>query len=94
MKYFDLDDEEKQILAEFESGKLVSEKKSRSEKKKYEKYAKETLAKTKNINIRLAQKDLLKLKSEAANFGIPYQTLIASILHLFANKKDKGLCVN
>jgi len=43
------------------------------------------LGKTKNINIRLSHKDLLKLKSRAVASGIPYQTLVASVLHRFAN---------
>lgn len=78
MKYFDLDDEEKQILRDFEDDKFKSIK---TGKGKYQEYARFTMAKTRNINIRLPQKVLLKLKSKAAAEGLPYQTLAASIIH-------------
>lgn len=84
MKYFDLDDEERQILSDFEKDNLKSVGNISQQKRKYQKYALQTLAKTKNINIRLSEKALLKLKSKAASQGIPYQTLAASILHRFA----------
>ena len=51
-----------------------------------EEAARNTLNKTKNINIRLSEKDLHKLKVKAAEDGIPYQTLAGSVLHRFANK--------
>jgi predicted DNA binding CopG/RHH family protein len=43
--------------------------------------AKETVKKTKNINIRLTQFDLDRLKAKAIEEGLPYQTFAASILH-------------
>src|SRR5271157_5195225 len=39
--------------------------------------------KTKNINIRINQLDLANLKRSAEQEGIPYQTLIASVLHKY-----------
>jgi len=39
--------------------------------------------KTKNINIRISEDDLLNLKRRAKDEGIPYQTLIASVLHKY-----------
>jgi len=47
--------------------------------------ARNTLAKNKNINIRVTVKTLLKLRSRAVEEGIPYQTLASSVLHKFAN---------
>jgi predicted DNA binding CopG/RHH family protein len=43
--------------------------------------------KTKNINIRINEHDLAVLKSKAASEGIPYQTLISSILHKFVSDR-------
>jgi predicted DNA binding CopG/RHH family protein len=39
--------------------------------------------KTKNINIRISQQDLENLRRSAEQEGIPYQTLISSVLHKF-----------
>ncbi|OGG15543.1 hypothetical protein A3D77_05875 [Candidatus Gottesmanbacteria bacterium RIFCSPHIGHO2_02_FULL_39_11] len=81
MKYYDLDPEEKQILEDFELEKLESISDIKKAKTQYQKYAKETLGKTKNINIRLSEKVLQKLKTRAAEAGLPYQTYVSSILH-------------
>ncbi|EKD86753.1 MAG: hypothetical protein ACD_37C00158G0003 [uncultured bacterium] len=80
-KYYELDPEEEEILKAFEEGKLVRVKNFNKEKKLLEEAARRTLNKTKNINIRLSERDLLKLKAKAAREGIPYQTLASSILH-------------
>ena len=37
------------------------------------------------INIRLADDDIAKLKAKANQEGLPYQTLIGSVLHKFVN---------
>ena len=47
--------------------------------------ARNSLNKTKNINIRLTARDLMLLKRKAAEEGLPYQTLAASILHKYSN---------
>lgn len=85
MKYYELDDEEKEILESFEKGKFKSIPNVKSEIKRFQKIARNTLAKNANINLRLTEKVLLKLKAKAAELGIPYQTLISSILHRAAN---------
>jgi predicted DNA binding CopG/RHH family protein len=46
-----------------------------------------TLSKKKSISLRLPENDLLMIRNKAAYLGIPYQTLITSIVHLYANKK-------
>lgn len=43
-------------------------------------------AKKKAVNIRLFEGDIVKFKQMAQSEGIPYQTLIASVLHKVANK--------
>lgn len=80
-QYYDLDDEETKILADFESGKLKSTSNLGGHIKLLQQYAKNTLNKTRNINIRLSERDLYKLKAKAVAEGIPYQTLASSILH-------------
>lgn len=81
MKYYQLDTEEKQILADFEAEQFEE---VATDLDKYQQYAVATLSKSKNINIRLSEKVLQKLKAKAANTGIPYQTLASSVLHQFA----------
>jgi predicted DNA binding CopG/RHH family protein len=85
MKYYELTKEEKEILDDFEEGKLKSIENLEAEKKRFQAIAKNTLNKTKNINIRLSERDVQKLKAKAAREGIPYQTLAASILHQNSN---------
>ncbi len=43
----------------------------------------DTMRKTKNINIRISQQDLESLRRSAEQEGIPYQTLISSVLHKY-----------
>lgn len=83
MKYFELDKEEKQIIRDLDKNEFVSVKNLKSEKEKLARYAKETLGKKANINIRLSRRTLQKLKAKAAQQGIAYQTLVSSILHRY-----------
>ena len=83
MRYFELTAEERKILEDFEKGKLVVVKDATRQKRLYQKYVQNTLNKTRNINIRLSERILAKLKAKAAEQGIPYQTLASSVLHRF-----------
>ncbi len=85
MKIYQLDPEEEEILKAFEEGKLVRVKDFDKEKKMLVEAARNTLRKSKNINLRLSEKVVAKLKAKAAEEGIPYQTLASSVLHKFAN---------
>jgi predicted DNA binding CopG/RHH family protein len=51
----------------------------------YRKAAAATLKKDKRINIRISSRDLEEIRRRAAEEGLPYQTLIASILHKYAS---------
>lgn len=86
MKYYELDKEEQKILDDVEAGKYVSVKNFAKVKKEVMLIARNSLNKNKNINIRLSERDLHKIKAKAIETGIPYQTLVSSILHQFANK--------
>lgn len=86
MKYFDLDKDEKKILKDVEAGNYVRVKNFKKAKRVAVQIAQNTLNKTKNINIRLTEKVLHKLKTKAAEEGIPYQTLASSVLHKYVNR--------
>lgn len=83
---YKLTKEEQEILDAFERGELVTIPNFEAEKKRFAQIARDTLAKKKNINIRIAAKTLDKLKAKAAEEGLPYQTLASSILHKYVNK--------
>lgn len=80
-KNLQLDEEELQILGDFERGEFESIENFRSEKRKLEETARNTLSKDKRINIRISSRDLEKIQLRAAKEGMPYQTYIASTLH-------------
>ncbi|KKU03497.1 MAG: hypothetical protein UX99_C0005G0027 [Candidatus Amesbacteria bacterium GW2011_GWB1_47_26] len=85
-KYFDLTSEEQRLLTSFEAGEWRSVADLEKSKRLYRQYAANTLAKAKNVNLRLAEKTVLKFKAKAASEGIPYQTLMSSVLHKYANQ--------
>lgn len=86
MKYYELDKEEQKTLEEVEKGEWVPVKDQAKARREAMAAAKNTLNKTRNINIRLSERDLHKLKAKAAKEGLPYQTLVSSILHRYTNE--------
>ena len=78
-----LDKEEHDILDSFERGEWRSVKNLQQEIKKHQEYARQTLKKDQRINIRISSKDLDELRSMAIEDGVPYQTLISSVLHRY-----------
>ena len=81
---YNLDGEEQELLDSIGKGEWRSN--SSSEKlNKFKEYAKHSLNKDKRINIRISDRDLELLKTKALFEGIPYQTLISSILHKYVN---------
>ena len=76
-----LDDYEEEILAAYEDGALESVESPID----YQAIARETMKKNRKINIRISENDLSALQRRAAREGIPYQTLIGSVLHKFAS---------
>jgi predicted DNA binding CopG/RHH family protein len=83
MKKVRLEKEEKEILESFERGEWKSVKNVEAEIGKHQIYARNTLKKDKRVNIRISSKDLEELQSIALEDGIPYQTLMSSILHRY-----------
>ena len=86
MKKLKLDKYEKEIIDAYEKKDFKSIPNAKIEMTKYREYAKNALQKNKRINIRISDRDLLLLQREAVAEGLPYQTLISSILHKFVNK--------
>ena len=85
MKVIKLDQEEKEILKSYERGELKRVKNFSKEARLIQKAAAKTLRKDCRINIRMASRDLENIRARAVEEGIPYQTLIASILHKFVS---------
>jgi predicted DNA binding CopG/RHH family protein len=79
-----LDEEEMQIISSYENGEWESVKNLKKEKAEARRIAANTLTKDVRINIRLSSTDVSHIKQIAAYEGLPYQTLIASVLHKYA----------
>lgn len=80
-----LDKEEQALLESYEQGEWQPARNTKQEIKKHQEYARNTLRKDRRVNIRMTSKDLEEIQSIAVADGIPYQTLISSILHRFVN---------
>jgi predicted DNA binding CopG/RHH family protein len=78
-----LDQEEQEILEAYESGKTKRAKNAAQTQQRHQEYAEAMFRKDARINIRLTSKDLRGLQKRALAEGIPYQTLIASVLHKY-----------
>lgn len=87
-----LDREERDLLRSLERGEWKSIPDLEREKARYRRYAVAALRKDKRINIRLPEQDLILIQQRALDEGLPYQTLISSVLHKFASGRlhDSG----
>lgn len=83
------DEEELQILQDFERGEFQSIRNFRAEKRELEEAARNTLQKDKRINIRISSRDLERIQMRAAREGVPYQTYISSSLHKLVSGRLK-----
>ena len=78
-----LDPEEQALLEAFDSGTLTQVANVDSELKRHKEYATATFQKDARINIRISSKDLRLIQKRALSEGLPYQTLISSLLHKY-----------
>ena len=85
MKKIKLDSYEESILKDFEAGELRPVKNGAKLLKEHAVYARNTLKKNKRINIRISGKDLEVIQNKAVTEGLPYQTLISSLIHKYAS---------
>jgi predicted DNA binding CopG/RHH family protein len=81
------DTEEIAILNALENDTLVRSVDADEEIALARKAAKEYLSKSKNITIRLSLGDVTTIKNRAQETGIPYQTIISSLIHQYATGK-------
>lgn len=77
-----IDDDERELLEAFEQGQLKSVA-TKGELASLKAAARATALKDRRVNIRLSSGDLSDIQVKALEEGIPYQTLIASVLHKY-----------
>jgi predicted DNA binding CopG/RHH family protein len=80
-----LSKEEIHILDSVENGEWQQVPNFKQESARYREAAKATLRKDKRVNIRMTERDLMHFQKAAMHEGLPYQTLISSILHKYIN---------
>jgi len=85
-----LDEQERDIREAAEKGELVPVHDQEEWKEKLVRAARATVAKNRHISIRLSESDLMLIRARALELGMPYQTLIGSILHQYAEGKVKA----
>lgn len=76
---------EADILKAYDRGVLKSVAPTKSELAKFKAAASATFIKERRVNIRLSSPDLMDIQARALEEGIPYQTLIASVLHKYVS---------
>jgi predicted DNA binding CopG/RHH family protein len=77
-----IDDYELEVVSAFEKGQLKSVA-TKPELAKVKAAARATAIKDRRVNIRLSSGDLSDIQVRALEEGVPYQTLIASVLHKY-----------
>jgi predicted DNA binding CopG/RHH family protein len=86
-----LDADEKELLESVGRGEWKSSQRGKRERARYVRYAKATFRKDRRLNIRLSSKDLEAIQKRALAEGLPYQTLISSLLHKYASGRLKEI---
>ena len=81
--------EEKAIIEYVESNRATSIDNVENEKNRYTQIARAQMSKKKAISIRLLESDIERIKAKSLSQGLPYQTLISSLIHQYANDKIK-----
>ena len=76
---------EAEIARSFVKGEWKPVKNLKKEMQRYREAAVETLLKNRRVNIRISAMDLEGLQAKAAAEGLPYQTLMASVLHKYVS---------
>ena len=85
-----LDKDEMSIEEEMKKNEWVAVPDMKDEIKKYQSSARHFLNKNKKINIRLSEWDYNKIKIRAAEEGLPYQTLVSSLIHKYVTGQLKS----
>ena len=77
--------EEKDLLNSVERGEWRRIPDFEKESKRYQESARAMLRKDKRVNIRMTERNLVRIQKKAIEEGLPYQTLISSVLHKYIN---------
>jgi predicted DNA binding CopG/RHH family protein len=77
--------EEQELLGSVERGEWKRVPNAKTEMARYQEAARATLRKEKRVNIRMTERDLVSFQKKAMDEGLPYQTLVSSILHKYIN---------
>ena len=80
-----LDTEEKHVVDSYERGEWKPIKRKTSEIGRYQEIARATFRKDRRVNIRISSRDLEGIQKRALEEGIPYQTLMSSVLHKYVS---------
>ncbi len=80
-----LDEEEKELMESIDRDEWKSVNDLEQQKQKAMEAARNTLKKNRRINLRLSEKDYRQIQIKAVEEGMPYQTLISSIVHKYLN---------
>ncbi len=88
-----LSTEEKALLDAVEVGEFESVL-TESRREELEAIASNTFKKDKRINIRISNRDLTAIQSRASEEGIPYQTLVSSIIHKYISGSLQDITAN
>lgn len=86
-----LDSKEKELLDSVERGEWRSVRRLKGERRRYGRYAAATFRKDRRVNIRISTKDLETIQKRALEEGLPYQTLISSLLHKYVAGRLRGV---
>ena len=85
-----LDSDEKAILESVDRGEWRSTNPNNRGRTRYARSARATFRKDRRLNIRISTKDLEAIQKRALEEGLPYQTLIASVIHKYAAGRLRG----
>lgn len=80
-----LDRYEQGLRRAYEKGTLVSARPTKAQLRALGRAARATFIKNRRVNIRLSAADLMDIQARAYEEGVPYQTLIASVLHKYVS---------
>ncbi len=75
--------EEREILEKFERGELRMASRVESEVEMARQAARNTFNKTRRVNLRVTERDFSLAHARAREEGIPYQTLLSSVIHKY-----------
>lgn len=85
--------EEKDLLHVYEDGEFISDF-TDERKAQLSSAARESFKKDKRMNVRISSRDLAALQRRALEEGLPYQTLVSSVLHKYVSGGLKDISAN